>query len=668
MTPARPPRHLLSGIGIALGVWALLTAFQGFGVLRIPDLKLLDWHYQLRGERPASDRLALVAVDDATISEYGRWPLPRETYAVLLAALQASGVRAVGFDLLFLGEDENDRQGDRLLAGVSSQSPEVVHAMAFVSDDPALGGGAATAPFQDALLMRHGLPVSGRWPASAVRVSLPYDALLAETPALGHVSVAVDPDGVVRSVPQFVRYGDRVYPSLAFRLAMSGRGDSLPPRLTAEREQVVVRWSDGDGLSVPVDAQGASGIVFAGDRGSFHRTYSMIEVLRWFRDGETSRLRETFENRMVLVGSTALGEVATDIGATPFAEATPLVFIHANALNAVLEGRFLREPPRAPFLAALAVLLALLGWRFMSLALPQGIALMAGATAGLALADFGAFVLGGWEVPGTILLLAVPLTYAGTEIYRRALVDRATRVREREMQVARTIQRKLLPTGPPETSQLDVWGVNIPAQEVGGDYYDWTPVARTGLAVCVGDVSGKGVAAALLMSHLRASFHAEARGRTSPREIVQAMHASLLPATERGRFATFFLALFGVNGSNLLYCNAGHNPALLIHGGEVRLLEATGLPLAMLETTEYEEGRCAFEPGHSLVLYSDGVTEAQLGSELYGDERLRALVTRPARRELPARALAESILEDVRAFTRGNLDADDVTIVVVRKR
>jgi hypothetical protein len=499
-------------------------------------------------------------------------------------------------------------------------------------------------------------------------VSLPYDELLAAAAALGHVSVAVDRDGVVRRVPQFVRYGDRVYPSLAFRMAMSARGDTGAPRLEAGPGRVVVRWPDGERLAVPVDRQGATAIAFAGDRESFRSVHSMIEVLRWYRDGRTDRLRAALGDRLVLVGTTALGQVATDIGPTPFTAATPLVYIHANALNAMLERRFLREPARPLVLAATALLAAALGALFMWLPLPHGIALMAAATAGLLGADFAAFALGGWQLPGTLLLLLAPLAYAGTETYRRALIDRATRVREREMQVARAIQRRLLPIVPPESPRLEVWGLNLPAQEVGGDYYDWAPVGEAGLAVCVGDVSGKGVAAALLMSHLHASFRAEARGRSSPRAIVEAMHASLYPATEPARFATFFLALFEPEG-RLRYCNAGHNPALLVPRGQpVQLLEATGLPLAIVDPSPYEEGERPFREGDVLVLYSDGITEAQRRSDLYGDERLRELARRLAGGGHAARAIAEAILEDVRAFTRGNLAADDVTLLVVRGR
>ena len=276
----------------------------------------------------------------------------------------------------------------------------------------------------------------------------------------------------------------------------------------------------------------------------------------------------------------------------------------------------------------------------------------------------------GLQLPGTIGLVLPGLAYAGTEIYKRTLIDRHEKAREREMAVAHSIQQKLLPAKALEVPEFDMYGFNIPAQDVGGDYYDWTLQGDNRVAVCLGDVSGKGVAAALLMSHLRASFHAECRRPESPREIVEAMHESMFGATQPGRFATFFLALLPRNGGNVRYCNAGHNPAILMRNGEMTLIEATGLPLAMLDPgmAPYEEGEFEFGPGDVLVIYSDGVTEAQLGDDLYEDERLQALVPQLVERSETAQQIADGILADVRAFTRGNLDADDVTVVVVKRQ
>ena len=145
------------------------------------------------------------------------------------------------------------------------------------------------------------------------------------------------------------------------------------------------------------------------------------------------------------------------------------------------------------------------------------------------------------------------------------------------------------------------------------------------------------------------------------------MHLSMYTAVERGRFATFFLAALPTPTDEIVFCNAGHNPPIVVRDAGVELLEATGLPLGLLNIDEYAEGRCPFGPGDVLVVFSDGVTEAPAGNELYGDDRLVNLVTRLAREGKSSSAIGEAILDDVAAFTRRGNDWDDVTVLVVRR-
>lgn len=207
----------------------------------------------------------------------------------------------------------------------------------------------------------------------------------------------------------------------------------------------------------------------------------------------------------------------------------------------------------------------------------------------------------------------------------------------------------------------------MPAEAIGGDYYDWVPIGGDRLAVVVGDVSGHGVPAALLMSHLRASFHAEARSGVAPRDVLGAVHASLCRAATRGRFATFFMALLPREGHELIWCSAGHNPMLLVREGAMEELGATGLPLAMVEGMGYTEERRGFRPGDVLVLYSDGIPEAPKGREFYGEERLKAVVAARVAAGDGAEAIGRALLADVTSYAGAGLTADDVTIVVVRR-
>jgi hypothetical protein len=290
-----------------------------------------------------------------------------------------------------------------------------------------------------------------------------------------------------------------------------------------------------------------------------------------------------------LIG-TAVGEVATDVGATPFSPTTPLLYVHANAVDNGLRGRFPAPLPDIVYLSVLGILAALFGYLFTRLPLPVAAATMAGGVAFLALLNYGLFAWLGWLVPSTLGLVLLPAVYSATGSYRFVFLEKNARERDRELQLARKIQQKLLPVEPPDLPALDVYGFNLPAQEVGGDYFDWVELGDGTLNVALGDVSGKGVSAALLMSHLRASLHAESRPGRPPNEVAQAMNASLARAVEPGRFATFFLAGISSASPGIHYYNAGHNPALLLRdrGGWAP-------PDSMMWMIRYDIAECALE-------------------------------------------------------------------------
>ena len=657
-----------SGIAVALLCWGVLAALQLFGVFETLDLRLLDWRFRLRGARQASDRVAVVEIDDATIEDYKCWPLPRDQYALLIEALAQGRASAVGMDLLFLGGDVVDARYDELLAHVTALHPNVVHAITFVPGQRARAGLARPRPEVEAMLAPHGLPAAGIAAREANEVTTPEPDLLGAAAMLGHVVLAVDPDGVVRRIPAFVRYSDHLYPSLALSVACVAMTGGPLPRVVSARRGVDLAWEGGGSLRVPVDREGYTGVDFAGDRGSFPHACSMVDVLRWYAAGDVRKLQDAFGGRIVLVGVTAVAQVVTDVSSTPFSPNTPLLFMHANALDSFLRGRFISRPSAAGQVLALGALAALLGWLFVSLSMPWAAAVSAIALIVVAAVDQTLFVLWGWDVPPTAGMTLPLLAYAAIASYRFIFLERKAGERQKELEVARDIQKRLLPTALPQAPGLDVFGVNVPAQEVGGDYYDWVAVNDGHLVVGLGDVSGKGVAAAMLMSHLRASLHAETRDGTSPAVIAQAMHASLFRAIESGRFATFFLATFetAVTGG-LRFCNAGHNPGLLYSAGKLEDLEATGMPLGIFEEATYTEQTRSFAPGDVLVLYSDGISECQRKDEMYGEDRLRELVVRLCAQGLGAADMARAILEDLRIFARGPACDDDVTLVVVRR-
>jgi CHASE2 domain-containing sensor protein len=660
----RVPARLGAVIGTSCGVLVALIWF--FGGLRPLDLRMHDWRYRLRGPVAASDRIALVEIDDRTLRVFRDvWPLPRENYAMAIDALANAGAEAIGVDLLFLGENSEDPTGDEMLAAVTAAHPNLVHSIGFQPTDASLGGALAI-PADTTALIRHGRPVSRQRLAIAQSVSLPYDALLANARELGHTAVLIDGDGVIRRIPQFVRFGEWAYPSLVLRLVeVAARGDTTLPQFELSPDGIHIYWH-GRQMQVPCDDEGATSIAFAGDQDAFAHRYSLLQVLQWYRNDDTTALARAFRGKLVLIGATAVEQHATDIGATPFSDAAPLVYIHANAVNAALRGRFLARLPALWIVVSLIALGLGLGLVYSQVSLARATLVALAALVAVAALDYGLFVFKDIDLPPLGGLLVPPLTLAAVGNEWRREAEHRSRLRAKELDVARSIQQNLLPSASPAVEGLDVFGRNLPADEIGGDYFDWLILDDDKLAVVVGDISGHGIPAALLMAHLRASFHATAEAGRSPEDIVMTMNRSLARATTPGKFATFFLAVISVRERRLRYCNAGHNPPLLLRGGALSLLPATGIPLAIMEDGEYTGGEEAFNAGDVLVIHSDGITEAPVAKQFYGDERLHQHALTLAQSDVTAVAFVDHILADLRAMAGKGMRADDVTLVVVR--
>ncbi|HYO79075.1 MAG TPA: PP2C family protein-serine/threonine phosphatase, partial [Thermoanaerobaculia bacterium] len=277
---------------------------------------------------------------------------------------------------------------------------------------------------------------------------------------------------------------------------------------------------------------------------------------------------------------------------------------------------------------------------------------------------------------GTRAFIAVAAKLSGGELdvedvdFLRSAADQIENAMDRiRMQVeeadfaqARAIQQTLLPREMPRIAKLDVSGVWHPARTMGGDYYDLLKLGEHELAVCIGDVAGKGMPAALLMSGLQAAVRASASN--SPRDLCERVRRVVVSSLSGGRFVTFFYATLDTAAMTLRWCNAGHNAPILARadGTIVRLAEG-GPAISRLFRDSYEEREIALAPGDRLVLFTDGVSEAVDGSgEMFGEQRIEELAA--GARELDANALQRTIVDASAAFSSGDIE-DDVTLVVV---
>ena len=437
-------RQIVLGVAAGLACWAILGAAYLGGVFDAFDLRLLDWRFRLRGERDASGIVALVPIDDATIRAYGRWPIPRDQYALLLTALVESGAKAVGIDLQLPKDLNHDPRQNALLAYVSGQHPNIVHAVSFMADTASAHAEPASGAGLEALL-RQGIANAKVEVPVAAGASLPYDELLQDAAALGHITVITDKDGAVRRQPLLIRYGDRVYPSLGMRMVGVGSGKTGPPRAWRSAGGVSAGWRGGPEWKIPLDREGATSLDFAGDRGAFANGISMIDALRAYQAGDSAQLRGALAGRYVLIGLDSKTEVSEDVGSTPFAATTPLVFIHANVVENLVRHRFLTRPAAAVYLVALALAAAALGWIFSVLPLTVSAVVAAGAALAIAVADFGLLSLASIDAPPLAALLLPPAVYASVASTRFLFLESRAKAREEDIREGRSVEQQFLP-------------------------------------------------------------------------------------------------------------------------------------------------------------------------------------------------------------------------------
>jgi len=241
---------------------------------------------------------------------------------------------------------------------------------------------------------------------------------------------------------------------------------------------------------------------------------------------------------------------------------------------------------------------------------------------------------------------------------------------EIELDTARKIQQSLLPQLPPAIEGIDIGIFNRPAKQVGGDYHDLIEISPIKLGIAIGDVSGKGMPAALLMANVQASLRRYSESAYSPREIIYRINNSLCPICqliEEHRFITLFYGVLDLKSRKLVYSNAGHNhPFVFQKNGDVHgLSDGAGLPCGIMENALYDEAEIELEPGDVALFYTDGITEAMsYDNAMFGEERLLEIVSKNLRSN-PS-DLTAGIYEELANFVGDAPQYDDLTLMVLK--
>ena len=246
----------------------------------------------------------------------------------------------------------------------------------------------------------------------------------------------------------------------------------------------------------------------------------------------------------------------------------------------------------------------------------------------------------------------------------RALLEQ--RRLEKELAIAREIQLSFLPKSAPRIAGYELAGAARPHTQVGGDYYDFIRVSDARLGLAIADSSGKGIPAALLMAGFRMSLLAEIRNEFAIRAVMRKVNSLLHESIDRDKFVTAFYGVLDVKNRVLVFSNAGHNPPILLRAdGTLEQLVEGGVALGVLPDAQYEERPLALAPGDTLLLYTDGVSEAESPTgEQYGQWRLEQLLVRLRGRA--AQEILDGVVEDVLAWAGAHGQNDDLTLMVVK--
>ena len=266
-------------------------------------------------------------------------------------------------------------------------------------------------------------------------------------------------------------------------------------------------------------------------------------------------------------------------------------------------------------------------------------------------------------------ILSIIATQSAQVVENARLYDEEQSLKkiEEELNFATEIQKNLLPRSNPQLYGYDIYGKSISAKEVGGDYYDYITIDENNTVICLGDISGHGMPAAMLMANLQATLRGQAIFTSSAGECLTRANKLLYRSTDMQKYATFFYGILNTEESRFHFSNAGHNPPFLINPNKnVTRFTKGGTVLGFMEDYQFEEDSVKLHSGDIIIIYSDGITEAlNEEEEEFGEERLLAVLKNNLKST--AEVLVENVFEAVNIFVDDGKQSDDITIVAIKK-
>jgi CHASE2 domain-containing sensor protein len=605
------PYYLPAAAAVCLYALHLLNLFN------FHELGAVDLRFKLRGQRPADPRIVIVTIDDESLRRVGQWPWPRSLSGQLLHAISRYHPRLIYPDILFT-EASPDPREDEVLALAVKKAGNVILPSFVHSQNP-------TSFF------------------------FPIPPLAQNALATGFANVEPEKDAVIRKFLPSLKTREGFYPSAPLALALQ------------------LRKSSGEPFpKLPLDRSGRMWIRFPGSIDSFQRV-SAWQVLN-VRGTANEELEKLFSNRIVLIGHTAAGTY--DLKPSPFSPVEPGVAILASALDSLLRKSYLRSAPAWLDFTVFALLLFLIAGICQKTPPKESLVATLAVIAVYFIVNVIVFLAWGMIFSLYLPIAGILLTYVLTLFLKYVEIRFQGELLNRELQTAAKIQESFLSHSQPEMTGIDMAFDCRFAKQVGGDLYDWRQIDDHRLAVCLGDVSGKGCPAALYMSRAINELRHQYHHNRTPGGLHQALNSVLSEGETAGMFVTLFSALIDTQEKKLWFSSAGHEPMVYFSAlskKAVLTTEAQGIPIGLFGEALYETGEITYQAGDALFVITDGIRELRNPKkEEYGPERLKKLLEREASGGAKAAEIIRKLFVDMDEYRKGTSPHDDQTVLCIR--
>ena len=618
----------------------IVGAVSYFRLLDTYEFILLDLRFKARPIQKIDPHIAIVEIGNDTLANLGQWPISRDYHAALIKVLSDCGVRAIIFDVLFSEPSE----ADELLIEASKEADNLYYPYAL-----------------DLKQKRRGF-----WEAQGFDTTL-LPSLAEAAKGTGYANVLTDSDGKRRRIPLFINYRNQLLTQLSLKAAADFLGIKSEEITVVSPRFVQL----GKFCRIPIDREASSLVNLAAGWKEAFKHYSYYDILSAYSEvgGVEAKslppMLAQLKDKVCFVGLTATG--TADINASALEAKYPTIGLQANFFNSIITKNFLRRS--SPLLNLLILYLLCLLTIFLTLETKPIIGLLSQGSLLIffvALA-FWLFILVGLWIDLFLPIVACVLVYVGTNLLRYIKELRTRELLEKELSIARNIQRSFLREAPEKLAGMSVFAQMDTARHVGGDLYDFVKFSDGRLGLMVGDVSGKGVPAALFMAQVISQFRHFAHTCSTPAETLTKLNQAISRESKSGLFVTMAYLIYEPAKRQANLASGGHLPPLVLRNSQLieKIEVSEGIPIGLMEEADFTQSQFRLDKGEIVLLYSDGVTEARDKKEReFGDDGI--IQAFKDKKDLTSQQAIQVLKGSVNTFVGQAPQHDDITIMALK--